>query len=116
MVADLTDRGYLDDAAFARQWVDSRGARGYGAARLRAELRVRGVDATVVEAAVAALSPETTLDRARALARRRLPVITRARPERAAARLSEYLRRRGYAPGVIARVVREATGAAAGAD
>ena len=113
---DLTDRGYLNDAAFAHQWVESRSARGYGAARLRAELRARGVDPTVIDETVAALSPETSLDRARALARRRLPVITRARPERAAARLSEYLMRRGYAPGIVARVVRELTRVARVAD
>ena len=116
VVADLTDRGYLNDAAFAHQWVESRSARGYGAARLRAELRARGVDPTVIDESVAALSPETSLDRARALARRRLPVITRARPERAAARLSEYLMRRGYAPGIVARVVRELTRVARVAD
>ncbi len=44
VVADLVGRGYVDDAAFARHWVQTRAARGYGAARLRAELRARGLD------------------------------------------------------------------------
>lgn len=109
MVDDLTTRGYLDDAAFARQWVDTRSARGYGAARLRAELRARGVDAASVDVAVATLAPDATLARALALARRRLPVIARGRSERVAARLSEYLLRRGYATGVVVRVVRQLT-------
>ena len=38
VVADLVGRGYVDDAAFARHWVETRAARGYGAARLRAAL------------------------------------------------------------------------------
>ena len=96
--------------------MESRSARGYGAARLRAELRARGVDVTVIDAAVATLAPDAAIDRARALARRRLPAIARARPERVAPRLSEYLLRRGYAPGVVARVVREVTRPARVAD
>ena len=116
VVAELTARGYLDDAAYARQWVESRSARGYGAARLRAELRSRGVNAALVDAAIGGLTPDTVLDRAFALARRRWPVIARGRPERVAARLSEYLLRRGYAPGVVVRVVRELTRVAATAD
>jgi len=116
VIADLMGRGYLDDAAFARQWVESRSARGYGAARLRAELRARGVDAAVIDAALGALMPDATLERARAMARRRLAVIAGARPERVAARLSEYLLRRGYAPGVVGRVVRELTRVPATAD
>jgi SOS response regulatory protein OraA/RecX len=39
VVADLVGRGYVDDAAFARHWVETRAARGLGAARLAAELR-----------------------------------------------------------------------------
>src|SRR5262249_59760729 len=57
VIADLMARGYLDDAAFARQWVESRSARGYGAARLRAELRARGVDAASIDAAPGGAGP-----------------------------------------------------------
>ncbi|OGK82233.1 MAG: hypothetical protein A2050_11835 [Candidatus Rokubacteria bacterium GWA2_73_35] len=65
-------------------------------------------------AALAALLPDEALARARAAARRRLPALARARPERAAARLRDHLLRRGYAPSVVARVVRELLGAGAG--
>lgn len=111
MVADLTARGYLDDAALARQWVETRAARGYGAARLRAELRARGVEPALVDAALAGLDPAAALERARAAARRRLPVLARGRPERLAARLHDYLLRRGFASDVAARVARECAGA-----
>ena len=96
--------------------MESRSARGYGAARLRAELRARGVDSAVIDAAVGALAPDATLTRALALARRRLPVIARGRPERVAKRLSDYLLRRGYAPGVVVHVVRQLTRIAVTAD
>ena len=110
MVADLTARGYLDDGAFARHWVATRAARGYGPARLHAELRARGVAAALVEAALAGASDEGELERARAVARRRLPALSRRDRARAAARLRDHLLRRGFAAPLVARVVRECVG------
>jgi regulatory protein len=90
--------------------VATRAARGYGAARLRAELRTRGVAAPLVDAALADLAADAELERARAVAGRRLPALRRAGAERAAARLRDHLLRRGYAAAVVARVVRESLG------
>ncbi len=111
VVAELAGRGHVDDAAFARHWVQTRAARGYGAARLRAELRARGVAATLADAALATLEGEDQLAQARALAEKRLPALRRASPARAAARLRDQLLRRGFAAGVVARVLRETVGA-----
>lgn len=108
VVADLVTRGYVDDAAFARQWVVTRASRGYGAARLRAELRARGVASALIEGALGGLGGEDQLAQARRLAQRRLPALARAAPLKAAARLRDHLLRRGFAAGVVARVVREA--------
>lgn len=112
VVADLTARGYLDDAAFARQWVLSRAPRGYGAARLRAELRQRGVAAAVIETALAGLDRDAALEQARAVARRRLPAFKRISADRAGARLRDHLLRRGYSATVVTRVLRESLGRA----
>ena len=110
VVADLAGRGYLDDAAFARQWVEAQAARGYGPARLRAELRARGVARSLIDAALPAVTPEGELARARAVARRRLPALGRGDPVRVAVRLRDFLLRRGYSAAVVARVLRESTG------
>jgi regulatory protein len=107
VVADLAGRGDLDDAAFARHWVTTRAARGYGAARLRAELRARGVAPALIDAALGTLDREDQLAEARRLAARRLPGLRRAAPAKAAARLRDHLLRRGFPGGVVARVVRE---------
>ena len=109
VLADLTARGHLDDAAFARHWVATRSARGYGPARLRAELRARGVAGSLVDAALAAQGDDE-LERARAVARRRLPALQRADRTRAAARLRDHLVRRGYSAAIVSRVVRESVG------
>jgi len=110
VVADLVSRGYVDDAAFARQWVAARAARGYGAARLRMELRARGVASPVIGAALSTLGGEDVLGRARETARRQLPALRRGRPDRVAPRLRDYLLRRGFSTSVVVRVVRETAG------
>jgi len=110
VVDDLVARGYVDDAAFARHWVTARAARGYGAARLRLELRARGIAAPVIAAALGALDGDDVLVRAREAARRRLRALRRGRPERAASRLRDYLLRRGFSASVVVRVLRETTG------
>jgi regulatory protein len=107
VAADLERRGHLDDAAFARHWVTTRAARGYGAARLRAELRARGVASPLIDAALAGLDRGDQIEEARRLARRRLPALQRTAPLKAAARLRDHLLRRGFAAGVVAQVVRE---------
>ncbi len=103
----------MDDAAFARHWVTARAARGYGAGRLRLELRARGIAAPVIAAALGALGGDDALARARDAARRRLPALRRGRPDRLASRLRDYLLRRGFSTSVVVRVVRESTGVAA---
>jgi regulatory protein len=111
-VTDLAARGYVDDAAYARHWVSSRTPRGYGGVRLRAELRARGVAPKLIDAALGAVEVDDPTPRAREVARRRLPALRRGRPERVAARLRDYLLRRGFSGSVVMRVVREVTGAA----
>jgi regulatory protein len=110
---DLVARGYVDDAAFARQWVTARAARGYGAARLRMELRARGVALPLIMAALSTLGGDDALSRARETARRRLPALRRGRADRVAPRLRDYLLRRGFSTSIVVRVVRETTGVAA---
>lgn len=48
----LQEQNLLSDERFAEQYVGMRQRRGYGPLRIRAELRERGVDATVVAAFV----------------------------------------------------------------
>jgi regulatory protein len=107
VVADLVARGHVDDAAYARHWVTTRAPRGYGAARLRAELRARGVATPLIEAAVAPLGRGDQLEQARRVAGRRLSALARVAPDKAGARLRDYLLRRGFPGTVVAQVVRE---------
>jgi regulatory protein len=105
----LAGAGLIDDAAFARAWVDTR-HRGRGLARraLTAELRQRGVDEGDVRAAVADLSPEQEAAAARRLVEAKL-AATRGRPLAARMRrLTGLLARKGYPAAMAYRVIREA--------
>jgi regulatory protein len=109
VLARLADVGLIDDAAFARAWVESRHhSRGLARRALSAELKRRGVDGQDIEAAVSALDPADELATARQLvdkamrASRGKPVPVRMR------RLVGLLARKGYPAPVAYRIVREA--------
>jgi regulatory protein len=110
VVDDLAGRGYVDDATFARHWVETRASRGYGANRLRSELLARGVAAALVDEALASIAPDAVAAAAREAARKRLPALHRGAAARVAARLSDHLLRRGFPGAIVARVVREVVG------
>jgi regulatory protein len=97
--------GLIDDAAFAEQWVESRGHRS-GAARLRQELRLKGVAEEHIAEAIAGRD-DADLRNARELASRKaaslrgLDLVVRQR------RLTAFLGRRGFSNAVIRRVIGE---------
>jgi regulatory protein len=109
VVADLEARGYVNDRAFAEAWAESRArGRGYGPRRLQAALTAKGVARPLVDEAVRQAFAETDEEtRARAAAARRLRGVAGGGVEPAARRLSAYLLRRGFAGGIVRRVVRD---------
>jgi regulatory protein len=104
------DVGLIDDAAFARAWVESRHyGRGLAGRALSAELGQRGVAADDIRAAIdAQLSPDAEASAARLLVDRKL-AATRGLPAgQRTRRLAGMLARKGYPPGLAFRVIREA--------
>jgi regulatory protein len=107
VVAELEERGYVDDPAFARQWVLGR-ARRLGSYRLRGELKRRGIPRSLADAAVgAAFGPGEEAAWALEAARKRLSALMKRNPSRAAVRLQDFLLRRGYSADVVSSVVRQ---------
>lgn len=105
-IAQASDLGALDDAAFARAWVADRGVvRGYGVARLQAELRRRGVPDELAQHALAVLDERDEMESATKLARAKAGrMANHLDPQTVARRLVGYLVRRGYDAGVARRV------------
>lgn len=103
--------GAVNDRAFALAWVEDRGrTRGYGAARLRRELRRRQVPDAVLDEAMETLEDRDEDEAALTLARERAQRMPASLPpETVARRVMGFLVRRGYSPGVAQRAVRRAT-------
>jgi regulatory protein len=98
----------IDDAAFARAWVESRHAgRGLARRALAYELRARGVEGETVDAAVAELSPDQEEATARALVRRRLQATAGQDGQARIRRVVGALARKGYSASLVFRLVRE---------
>ena len=109
VLARFSEVGLIDDAAFAAAWVESRHAgRGLARRALAQELRHRGVAEEQVAVAVAELEPEREVATARALAERRLASTRGQDPTVRFRRTAALLARKGYAPALSYRVIREA--------
>lgn len=109
VIERFTDVGLLDDAAFAATVTQSRSEHsGRGRARIRQELRAKGVDREVVEEALAKVDSEDEYRSALEVARRRLRSLAGLEPHVARRRLAGVLARRGFPGSVISSVVAEA--------
>ena len=104
------DAGLIDDAAFARAWVESRHySRGLAGRALRAELKQRGVAAEEIRAAIdEQLGPDAEASAARRLVAGKLAATRGLPPEQRTRRLAGLLARKGYPAGLAFRVIREA--------
>lgn len=102
--------GLIDDAAFARAWVESRHySRGLAGRALSAELRQRGVASDEIRAAIDdQLGPDAEVSAARRLVDRKLAATQRLPSEQRVRRLAGMLARKGYPAGLAFRVIREA--------
>ncbi len=109
VLARFAEVKLIDDAMFARAWVESRHhSRGLAGRALSAELRRRGVAPEHIASALDELDPGQEAETARELVTRRLPG-TRGQPGPARMRrLTGVLARKGYPAGLAYRVVREA--------
>ena len=105
----FTDVGLIDDVAFGRAWVESRHhSRGLSRRSLSSELRQRGLGGDEIQEAVGALDPEQEVATARRLVERKL-ATSRGRPAEARVRQAAgLLARKGYPPGLVFRLIREA--------
>jgi len=99
--------GLLDDAAFARNYVETRSARGRGPSRLMRDLLSMGVDRSLIEGAIAAVWPEGR-DRSEAplaLAQKRASQLGALPRHARRRRVVAYLARRGFTGRDITQIV-----------
>jgi regulatory protein len=104
--------GLVDDGAFARAWVSSRGAGGSGSGKglarraLAEELRRKGVADEVAREALDEIDPADEEETARALVRKKLRSVQGLDSDKATRRLVGVLARKGYPPGLAFSVIK----------
>jgi regulatory protein len=115
-IVRLHEWRYLDDADFARRWVENRTAhRPRGRRLLQQELRQKGIGGEIAREAIDDADLDET-GAAEALARRRLPSYAGDEPAAIRRRLGAYLARRGYGYDVIRSALDRALGEAEDID
>jgi len=112
IATSLLDRfeevGLIDDAEFARLWVEGRhAAKGLAPRALAQELRRKGVDDEVAREAIDQIDTDEQEATARVLVRKKLCSLARFDDATKTRRLVGLLARRGYAPGMAHAVVRD---------
>lgn len=118
IATSLLDRfeevGLIDDAEFARLWVEGRhSAKGLAPRALAQELRRKGVDDEVAREAIDQIDLDEQQAMARALVRKKLRSLERFDDATKTRRLVGLLARKGYAPGMAFAIVRDELGAEA---
>ncbi|MCW2831145.1 MAG: recombinase RecX [Aeromicrobium sp.] len=104
--------GLIDDAEFARAWVQSRQrSKGLSARVLGIELRRKGVADDIVREALDELDPQAEIEAAHRLVRAKLRSMSRLDDATRIRRLTGLLARKGYAPQLALEVVRHELGA-----
>lgn len=104
----MTEVNLVDDAEYARMLVRSqRESRGLARRALAMELRRKGVTGEDAEQALADVEPEDEERTARELLRRKWAATSGLAPEVRMRRAVGMLARKGYAPGLATRLVRE---------
>jgi len=109
VLSRFADVGLIDDAAFARAWVESRHhSRGLSRRSLSAELRRQGIESEEIREAVDTLDPEQEVATARRLVEQKM-AGTRGQPsEVRVRRAAGALARKGYPAGLVFRLIKEA--------
>jgi regulatory protein len=99
VIAELEGKGYLDDAGFARHWVEDRADRKkYGRARLSAELNRKGIDRETAAEVLDNIEEAESLE---------LLDMQALRKEKN--RISGFLMRRGFSWQTIKKVLADMT-------
>lgn len=99
----------LDDADFARQWVEARSNHRLGRSRIAQELRRKGISADEAEEALSAIEDEDQLSGALVLAQKAAARIKPGEdPRKSVNRIAAMLARRGYSWDIAKEAIAQA--------
>lgn len=104
VIENLLESGYLNDENFAKAYVDDKTRfNSLGAYRLKAELRVKGIDEELIRDTLSDIEPD--IDHLVELVRRKYSGILAEDKNTIMRKVGGYLQRRGYGYEVIRKVL-----------
>ncbi len=108
VLSDLVRLGYVDDEAFANQWVRGRvRLRQIGRHRIKQELKDRGLDSEVIRRVLGGvLTADLEIETARQAAERKLSTMKALDRETRRRRLAGFLERKGFSYDVIGGILK----------
>jgi regulatory protein len=105
-VAFLKDKEFIDDNYFAKAWIQSRIKRPLGLGKLRAELKVKGVDKEIIDSQIQEIKKDyAEEDIVKAIAKAKISKLKGVEPLKAKRRILGYLLRRGFSAEIAFDVV-----------
>lgn len=101
-ISFLKDRKFIDDRAFARQWVESRINKPMGFRRLREELIRKGIDKGIIDSQFEEIKKDYDEEGIVAgIISNKLASFKGLDPQKVKRRLYAYLLRRGFSPDIV---------------
>ena len=105
-VSFLKDKRFIDDNYFAKTWVESRIKRPLGIRRLSTELRIKGIDKSIIDTQINEIKKNYSEEGlVREIAINRLSKLKDIDPQKAKKRVYAYLLRRGFSPEIVIDVL-----------
>ena len=105
-IAFLKEKEFIDDNYFAKAWIQSRIKRPLGLGRLRAELKVKGVDKEIIDSQIEEIKKDyAEEDIVKAIAKAKISKLKGVEPLKAKRRILGYLLRRGFSAEIAFDVV-----------
>ena len=107
-ISCFKDLDLINDRRFAREWTSSRLKKPLGVNRIRLELKKKGIDPAVIEAAAKkATGQYNELEVVTRLARYRASKYKNIAPEKIQQRVYGYLLRRGFSINIIIKAIKD---------
>lgn len=108
VLEEMSQAGYIDDQTYAREWVKQRHEnKGFGARRLKQELKKKGIASRWIEEALTELDEASERQQAMIIAERRYLRICDEPWGNIQRKIGGYLQRRGYSMSVVYAVMDE---------
>lgn len=107
-ISFLKEKGFVDDNIFAKSWVQSRLKKPLGLARIKQELRLKGIPREIIDREIKEIETQYREEESVfGIAQARFNKLKSLGPDIAKRRVYAYLLRRGFSPGAITEAINQ---------